>query len=243
MQLVLALLLLGAWEWSARRDITFQFFVSRPSKIADKLWQWITAGDLHIHAFHTTLETVAGFLLGVVAGLILALVCFYSPLVYRVIQPAVDVANAMPRAVFGPLFILWFGLGLTSKAMLAASLVLFIVFFGTLSGLQEVEENVLHKVRLMGASRLDLLLHVQLPSALVWVFSSLRSSVGFALAGAVIGEYMGAGRGVGFQIALSQGNLDSTGVFAGLLVLSMMVLVMNGLLRRVERLLTPWRVS
>lgn len=241
LQLALTLVALGIWEWMAARDRTLQFFISKPSRIALRLWEWVTRGDLHLHALNTTVETLVGFGLGVVIGLVLALVCFYLPLVYRTIEPFMDVFNAMPRAVFGPLFILWFGLGLTSKAVLAGSLVLFIVFFGTLSGLKEVDENIIHKVRLMGANQWELLVHVLLPSALSWVFSSLRTSVGFAMAGAVIGEYIGAGRGIGFQISLAEGNLDATGVFTGLLVLALMVLLMNTVLVRLERRLTPWR--
>lgn len=240
------LLLMSAlllWEYKARDDAKFQFFFSRPSRIAVRIYEWLTGTDIYRHAALTLTETVIGFVVGVAAGLAIALVCYYSPFIYKLLLPFMDIANAMPRVVFGPLFILWFGLGLTSKAVLAASLVLFIVFFGTLAGLREVDRNLVHKVQLFGGTQRDILMHVLLPSALTWVFSSLRTSVGFALAGAVVGEYVGASKGVGYQIALAEGNLDATGIFAGLLILSVLVLGMNMLLERAERYLTPWRMT
>ncbi|HWH68436.1 MAG TPA: ABC transporter permease [Candidatus Sulfotelmatobacter sp.] len=242
-QLVLMVGVLAAWEMRARTSKIFGFFFSQPSRIADRIWKWLTVNDLHLAAAETLGETLAGFAIGVGIGLTLALVCYYSPVIFQVIEPVVNIANAMPRVVFGPLFILWFGLGMMSKVMLAASLVLFIVFFATLAGLKEVDRNVTLKVKLMGASPLQMLAHVLLPSALTWLFSSLRTSVGFALAGAVVGEYVGAGKGLGYHIAFAEGNLDSTGVFAGLLVLAFIVLALNAILERVERRLTPWRAT
>jgi NitT/TauT family transport system permease protein len=234
---------LAIWELASRHHRIYHFFFSSPTQIVWRIIQWSLGGEIYRHALLTFTETLLGFFFGVVGGLGLALICYYLPWFHRVIRPLAEVTNGMPRAVFGPIFILWFGLGISSKVVLAASLVLFIVFFATLTGLEEVDANLIHKVRLMGATRLDLLVHVLLPSALSWVFASLRSSVGFALAGAVIGEYIGASRGIGYQIALAEGNLDATGVFAGLAVLSLMVLGMNAGLKRIEQLLTPWQPS
>ncbi len=243
LQVALVTAALGAWEFSARSNRLISFFFSRPMAIASRVWEWVWGETIYRHVWQTLAETTTGFLLGVLAGLVIALICYYSPLIYRITQPFIDVANAMPRAVFGPLFILWFGLGMTSKSVLAASLVVFIVFYATLTGLREVDQNVVYKIRLLGSSQRDLLVHVLLPSALVWVFSSLRTSVGFALAGAVVGEYIGSTRGIGYQIALSEGNLDATGIFAGLFVLSVMVLGMNAVLQWIERRLAPWRAA
>lgn len=235
--------LLGLWEWRARQSNVLRFFISTPTKILERTITWLLSPETYMHASHTMLETVLGFGAGAILGVALAILCYYQPLLYRVLQPFLDVLNAMPRVVLSPLFILWFGLGITSKAVLAASLVLFIVFMATLTGLKEVEENLIHRLRLMGADRWALLRHALLPAGLTWVFSSLRASVGFALAGAVVGEYVGSSRGLGYRIALSEGNLDATGIFAGLLILSALVLVMNGLLGRLERRLTPWRTE
>jgi NitT/TauT family transport system permease protein len=243
LQLLLALAFLAAWEWKGRHDLTFRYFMSQPTKILARTWTWLMTPETYLHTWHTVAETAAGFAAGAVIGLVLAICCFYQPLLYRVLQPFLDVLNAMPRVVFSPLFILWFGLGFTSKAVLAASLVLFIVFMATLTGLREVDPNLVYKLRLMGASDWGVLLHCLLPSGLTWVFTSLRTSVGFALAGAVVGEYVGASRGLGYQIALAEGNLDATGIFTGLLILSVVVLLMNEILARVERRLTPWRLQ
>jgi NitT/TauT family transport system permease protein len=241
LQLLLVVMALGAWEYRGATSRKFQFFFSRPSRIAVRAWDWLTSLDIYRHAGLTLAETATGFAVGVSLGLTLALICYYSPLVHRLIEPFMDIANAMPRVVFGPLFILWFGLGMMSKAMLAASLVLFIVFFGTLAGLKEVDNHIVQKVKLFGAGPKDLLVHVLLPSALSWVFSGLRSSIGFALAGAVVGEYVGSSRGIGYQIALAEGTLDATGIFAGLVILAAIVIGLNYLLGMLERFLTPWK--
>lgn len=243
LQILLFGLLLGLWEWRAGRSTTLRFFISTPSKIAVRTATWILTPQTYLHASQTLLETVIGFLVGALLGVALAIICYYQPLLNKVLQPFLDVLNALPRVVLSPLFILWFGLGVTSKAVLAASLVLFIVLNATLTGLKEVDQNLIHRLRLMGASNWALLRHALLPAGLTWVFSSLRSSVGFAMAGAVVGEYVGSSRGLGYQIALSEGNLDATGIFAGLVILSAIVIVMNGLLGYLERRLTPWRVE
>lgn len=243
LQILLITGLLGSWEWMARRNTVLRFFISTPTKILDRTVRWLLTPETYMHASHTMLETALGFGAGALLGIVLAIFCYYQPLVYRVLQPFLDVLNAMPRVVLSPLFILWFGLGITSKAVLAASLVFFIVFMATLTGLKEVEQNLINRLRLMGASNWALLRHALLPAGLTWVFSSLRASVGFALAGAVVGEYVGSSRGLGYRIALAEGNLDATGIFAGLLILSALVLVMNALLGRLERRLTPWRID
>lgn len=241
MQLILLVVGLLGWEWSARTTPKIQFLLSRPTLIVTRLGVWLESVYTYRDIALTMSETVIGFGIGALAGFALAVGCYYSPFWYQVIRPGLEILNAMPRVVFTPLFLLWFGLGLTSKAAMAASLVLFIVFVGTLSGLQEVDQGLLNRLRVMGANQWDLLRHALIPSGLTWVFSSLRSSVGFALAGAVVSEYLGSSKGLGYRIALAEGNLDSTGIFAGLLILGVVVLGMNTGLLKLEQRLMPWK--
>ena len=150
-------------------------------------------------------------------------------------------ANALPRVVLAPLFLLYFGLGIWSKVALGVTVVFFIVFFNTHQGAREVDPVILNNARMLGASERQLVRHVLIPSALSWIFASLHLSVGFAIISVVVGEYLGATRGIGYMIAQSEGMFDTTGVFAGLTVLAVVVLCVSAIVSRLERRLLKWR--
>ena len=122
----------------------------------------------------------------------------------------------MPRVILAPIYAVWFGLGIASKVALGITLVFFIVFFNVFQGVREVSPVVVSSVRMLGASRRQLLRHVYLPSATSWVFSSLHTSVGMAFVGAVVGEYLGSAAGVGYLILQAEGTFDINTVFAGI---------------------------
>jgi NitT/TauT family transport system permease protein len=147
----------------------------------------------------------------------------------------------MPRVVLAPIFMVWFGLGIWSKVALGVTLVFFIVFFNVYQGVKEVSPVVLNNTLMLGANRRQLLRHVYLPSATSWVFSSLHTSVGMAFVGAVVGEYLGSARGVGYLIQQAEGAFDINTVFAGILVLTAFALVLDFAVGRVERRLLVWR--
>ena len=134
-------------------------------------------------------------------------------------DPYIKAANALPRVVLAPIFALWFGLGIWSKVALGFTLVFFIVFFNVYQGVREVSPVVLANARMLGMNERQLLRHVYWPSALTWMFSSLHTSVGFALVGAVVGEYLGSSAGLGYKIHEAESVFDVTGVFAGMLIL------------------------
>ena len=164
-----------------------------------------------------------------------------QPRLAAVFDPYIKAANALPRVVLAPIFTLWFGLGIWSKVALGFTLVFFIVFFNVYQGVKEVNRTVLENARMLGMSERQLLRHVYLPSALSWVFSSLHTSIGFAVVGAVVGEYLGSAAGLGYLIAQAEGMFDIAGVFAGMFVLSAFVLVIDGLVTLAERRLLKWR--
>jgi NitT/TauT family transport system permease protein len=149
--------------------------------------------------------------------------------------------NAMPRVVLAPLFILWFGLGLLSKVVMVISLVFFVVFFSTYTGIREVDRDLVSNARILGATPGHMIRHVLLPSALTWIFSSLRTSVGFALIGAVVGEYLGSHEGMGYVISYAEAMFNATGVLAGLLVLMAAVIAIDLGLKRLDRRFSYWK--
>jgi NitT/TauT family transport system permease protein len=175
--------------------------------------------------------------LGLGMGLWLALNATASAL----FDPYIKALNSMPRVILAPIFGVWFGLDIASKVALGVTLVFFIVFFNVYQGVREVSHTVLANARMLGASRRQLLRYIYLPSATSWVFSSLHTSVGMAFVGAVVGEYLGSARGVGYLIHQAEGVFDIDTVFAGILVLTMFALVLDFIVTRVENRLLVWR--
>ncbi len=149
--------------------------------------------------------------------------------------------NAMPRIILAPIFAVWFGLGIASKVALGVTLVFFIVFFNVYQGVREVSPTVLANARMLGMNERQLFKHVYWPSALTWMFSSLHTSVGFALIGAVVGEYLGSSAGLGYKIQEAESVFDVTGVFSGMLILTIFVIAIDAVVTMVEKRLLVWR--
>lgn len=237
-------LLLGflfLWEWASRTGRIDPFFFSLPSEIAQRVFRWFATGEIYPHLYITTVEMLLAFALGTLLGVVFGLWLALAPAVAAVLDPYVKALNAIPRVVLAPIFTLWFGLGVLSKVALGVTLVFFVAFFNTYQGVKEVPPVVLQNARLLGARPSHLLRHVYLPAAASWIFSSLRTSIGFAVIGAVVGEYLGSAAGLGYLIAQAEGVFDTTGVFAGMVVLMAFVLVLDALVGAVERRLLVWR--
>jgi NitT/TauT family transport system permease protein len=243
LQFALAAALLGLWQVLARFQILDPFFFSRPSDIAARIGQWMTSGSLWTHLAVTLEEAFLAFVLGAALGVGLGFLLARRPLLSAVLHPYIRMLNALPRVVLAPIFLLWFGLGIWSKVALGVTLVFFVVFSNTYQGVRDVDPVILNNARLLGASERQLIRHVLLPSALSWIFSSLHVSIGFAMVGAVVGEYLGAARGIGYLIQQAEGVLDTTGVFAGMVVLSVVVLLVAQGVERLERWLLRWKES
>jgi ABC-type nitrate/sulfonate/bicarbonate transport system permease component len=177
------------------------FFFGEPLKVFGRIWAWfVTDADIYRHLSVTLIETVLAFVIGAAFGLAGGLWLALSPMASALLEPHIKAANSMPRIILAPIFAVWFGLGIASKVALGVTLVFFIVFFNVYQGVKEVSPVVLTNASMLGANQRQLLCHVYLPSATAWVFSSLRTSVGLAFVGAVVGEYLGSAMGVGYLI-------------------------------------------
>ncbi len=231
----------AVWQVTTQRGWVDPFFFSRPSAIAVRVEEWFVKGSIYRHLWTTALETVLAFLAGAGLGVAFGFAFARSRVLSGLFDPYLKIANALPRVVLAPIFTLWFGLGILSKVAFGVTLVFFIVFFNTYQGILEVDRNILNNTRMLGANERDLVRHVLLPSAMVWILSSLHTSVGLALVGAVVGEYLGSGRGLGYVIAQAEGTFDTTGVFAGMTVLAAFTLVVDMLVTVVERRLLAWK--
>lgn len=217
------------------------FFFGEPQKVLLQVWQWFASGEIYLHLGVTLLETVLAFAIGTVFGLAVGLWLALSPSAGALFDPYIKAANSMPRVILAPIFGVWFGLGIWSKVALGVTLVFFIVFFNVYQGVKEVSPVVLANARMLGANQRQLLRRVYLPSATSWVFSSLHNSVGLAFVGAVVGEYLGSARGVGYLILQAEGTFDINAVIAGVLILTAFALVLDGLVGVVERRLLVWQ--
>lgn len=240
-QIALGAAILFSWQELVNAGRLDKFFFSRPTDIAARIVQWLRTGSIWPHLITTMEEAALGFILGAASGVVLGFGLARSPRLGALLDPYIRIVNALPRVVLAPIFLLWFGLGIWSKVALGVAVVFFIVFFNTNQGVRDVDPVVVNNARMLGASEWQLARHVLIPSALTWVFSSLQVSIGFAMIAAVVGEYLGAARGVGYLIAQAEGTFDTTGVFAGMTVLSAVVLLVGWGVSRLERWLLRWK--
>jgi len=218
-----------------------QFFFSTPGAVLLRVWKEFMSVEIWRHLWISLLESILAFGFGAAGGILFGFLFARRALLAAIFDPYIKAANALPRVVLAPIFALWFGLGIWSKVALGFTLVFFIVFFNVYQGVREVSPVVLANARMLGMNERQLLRHVYWPAALTWVFSSLHTSVGFALVGAVVGEYLGSAAGLGYKIHEAESVFDVTGVFSGMVILSIFVILIDAVVTLIERRLLVWR--
>src|SRR6201996_9389938 len=246
LQLLVAVVALVLWQLFSTvpvfgRILLPPFFFSNPIDVFTQVIDWFVTGAIWKHLAITLWESILAFVIGSLGGVLVGFWFARKPSVAAIFDPYVKMANALPRVVLAPIFALWLGLGIWSKVALGVTLVFFIVFFNVYQGVKEVSHTVLDNGRMLGMSEQQLMRHVYWPSALSWMFSSLHTSVGFAVVGAVVGEYLGSAAGLGYLIQQAEGVFDVAGVFAGMFVLSAFVILIDIGVTMVERRLLVWR--
>lgn len=237
--LVLVSFLLG-WQLLSPA-LGLEFFLSTPAEVFSALWGWIVDGTIFYHMGITSLEAGAGFAFGGLAGMLTGLLLGRAKLLSEVLEPFLAAIYSLPKAALAPLFILWFGIGLDMKIILAASIVFFLVFMNTFTGVRQVSREQVAILKLMGANEWHLLTKVVIPSAVVWVFAGLRLSVPYALIGAIVGEIIASNRGLGYLLSHAAGQFDTGGTFAALVAIMVLALILNIGVKQAERRLMPWR--
>ncbi len=239
-RVAIAVLGLAAWQAASGRLVDL-FWISSPYDVAVHLLRWIRAGTLWLHVQITLVETLLGFLLGGVSGVAVGLILGLNRRVANVVDPFIVAVYSLPKVALAPLFILWFGVDLASKVVLATVVVFFLVFYNTYAGTLDVDGELIDVMRLMGASKRQVVRMVVLPSALIWIFTGMKISVPYALIGAVVGEIMASNRGLGYLIQASAGQFDTGGVFAALFVLMLIALTLHTVLKRSESFFLRWK--
>jgi len=238
---MLIVVLLGAWHVLTATNILPPFFFGQPELVFGQILEWFVSGTIYTHLAVTLVETLLSFALGALLGTLLGLWLGLNEKASAVLAPFLTALNSTPRLILAPMFLLWFGLGIWSKVALAASLVLFLVFFNVYRGIREVNPVVLANVRMLGASGRQLLGMVYIPSAMTWMFASLHNAVGMAFVGAVIGEYLGSVHGIGYLILQAEGVFDINAVLAGIILLTAFACCLDVAVSAVERRLLRWQ--
>lgn len=239
-RLLLTVVLLAAWEVAAE-TVTTPFWISQPSRVFGRLVTLATSGLLLWHVWATLQAALLGLALGGFVGVAFGLLLGAHPRVAAVVDPLLMGLNSLPRVALAPLFIIWFGIGLPSKVILAFSLVVFPVLINAYQGVRGVDQTLVDMLRTMQASPWQVARRVTIPSTLPWIFAGLRIGLGMALIGAVVGELVGSNRGVGYYVESAAANFDTTGVFAGLVILMVLTIALSELMKLVEARLFRWR--
>lgn len=233
--------LIGIWQLLSASGIVDPFFISSPSRVASLLWSQANEGTLFSDAWVTLREALKGFVYGSVVGILVGFGLGYSRTVTGIVMPILNLLNTLPRVALAPLFIIWFGIGESSKVALVFSVVVVILLFNTYAGTQTIDRDILTNARLLGASTLQVLTKITLPWCLPWIFAGMRIALAWSLGAAVIGEYLAAQAGIGYRINEYSGVLNQTGVLAGCVALLIMSGFLFGVLGLAERYLLRWR--
>lgn len=242
-RLALLVVFVALWQIGANTRVIDPNVLASPLAIWQHLVKWSLDGSLWFHSTITIEETVSGFIIGSVAGTLLGFGIGRYAALAEILDPFILAIYSVPKVALAPLFIVWFGIGLPMKIILAAVTVLFIVFFNTLAGVRNVDRDLMDAVWLMGASKRDMLLKVIVPSALGWALTGVRIAIPYALIGAIIGELIASNRGIGYLIASSASQYDTAGVFAALIVLTIVALVLNAAVDAIEARTSKWKID
>jgi NitT/TauT family transport system permease protein len=239
------LVFLGGWEVLSSTKLIDEFFFSSPTAIAMRLYEWITEGTsegpLWYHLWVTMEESLLGFFTGSVAGIVAGIALGRNRMLSDVFSIYIKVINSVPRVVLAPIFIMIFGLGLTSKVALSFVMVFFVVFSNAFQGVREADRNLLANAQILGAKDWQLTRSVVIPSAMSWIFASLHVSFGFAIVGAIVGEFVGARYGIGLLINVAKGSFDAAGMYAAIVIIMVVALAAEYGMTVIENRLAKWR--
>jgi NitT/TauT family transport system permease protein len=235
----LALALLAAWNVGA--DRVGPLYVADPIKVAQRIYEDTLAGTLLRHIYVTLRLAGMGFAIGCFLGVALPFVLRRLPRLTNAVEPYIMASVGIPKYALVPLFILWFGIDDAPKLWLVGLLVFYPVFIAVFAGIRNVDQRLINMARVVGASEAAISREVVWNSLLPFFFASLKIALPRAISAAIIGEFLVGNEGLGFLIENSRQNFDTTGVFAGVVVSTALVLVINALLVRIDRCFSAWR--
>ena len=240
---LLLVLLLAGWEVYCRAAGVSALVVPLPSAVLRTLWDGLAGGYLLPHLWVTTAEMAMGLAAGCTVGFLAGVLLAEVPVLRRLFYPYILASQVVPKLALGPLFIVWFGFGMTSTVVITALICFFPLLENTMTGLQQVDPNKRELFRMLRATRLQTLLRLKIPSGLPVILAGLRVAVVLALVGAVVGEFIGGRQGLGASIIAAQGMMDSTMMFALFIVITLLGMIVYQAAAGLERWLLrrPWK--
>ncbi len=240
---LLFLLLLAGWEVYCRAAGVSALVVPLPSAVLRTLWDGLAGGYLLPHLWVTTAEMAMGLAAGCTVGFLAGVLLAEVPVLRRLFYPYILASQVVPKLALGPLFIVWFGFGMTSTVVITALICFFPLLENTMTGLQQVDPNKRELFWMLRATRLQTLLRLKIPSGLPVILAGLRVAVVLALVGAVVGEFIGGRQGLGASIIAAQGMMDSTMMFALFIVITVLGMIVYQAAAGLERWLLrrPWK--
>ncbi len=243
MQVLIVVTALSAWEFGARSGAISSFLFGSPSAVWNVLQTRAISGELWSDIGVTSAEVILGFLIGAVGGSALGLLLWYSQFVADLTAPFIAAIGSIPVLAVAPLTIIWFGTEMTSKVVIVAFSCVVVSLTTSYRGARRTDPDLINLMKSFGASRSQIFRKLVVPSAMTWVISGLKLNIGFALVGAIVGEYISSDAGVGHMILLGSSNFTISLVIAGIAIVMVMVLVFNLLVSALERSLGHWEGS
>ncbi|WP_235934586.1 ABC transporter permease [Paramicrobacterium chengjingii] len=240
LRVALFLIFLVAW-YIASLVVPNPMFISTPVAVWNQLVEWIVDGTIVFHSWITIQEVALGYVIGVLTGAVAGFILASIHLIYDVFEPFMMALYSIPKVALAPLFIVWFGIGIDMKIILAAVSVFFLVFLNTASGVREVDRGLIDAVRLMGGNKRDVAFKVVLPASMAGLLTGLKVSIPYALIGAVIGELVASNRGLGYLINDSAAQFNTAGVFAAVAVLTVLAMLLNGVVALISTRTNRWK--
>lgn len=229
----------GVWEYLPTASV--RFWISSPSLIFDQAATWIVDGTLWVHLGATLTVMSIGYVLGCLLGIGLGLGLGLAPRVYQVIAPFLSAFYALPKIALAPLFIILLGIGMQSKIALVVLTVFFLLLNNTLSGVKNINRDMVEALKVMGAERSEVVRKVLMPGTLAWIFTGMRIAVRYAFTNTMLAELISANMGLGFLLSYYSSRFDATGAFAAVLVLVVFSVILSEILMATERKMSRWQ--
>ena len=231
------------WQFLAEKELINPMFFSSPKEVWADTVEMFSTGYILPHIGITLYAAFLGLFYGIVFGTLIALIVGNYKILAHIVEPIFDGIHGLPLLALGPLFVVWFGIGIKSKIFMATISVFFLVFFNIYAGFKDVDIQLIQTLKLMRANKVQIMTKVIMPSCIPWLMASLKAGVGAAVLGAIVGEYLGATAGLGYVIQMAGGYYNITRVIACVIILMIIMFILNAVVSWIDRKVLKWRPS
>lgn len=238
---ILLVVFVAVWQFLADKGMINPLFFSSPKQVWTDTVEMFSTGYIFTHIKVTLYAAFVGLFYGIVFGTLTALLVGNNKILAYIVEPIFVGIHGLPLLALGPLFVVWFGIGIKSKIFMATISVFFLVFFNIYAGFQDVDIQLIQTLKLMRASKMQIMLKVILPSCIPWLIASLKAGVGAAVLGAIVGEYLGATAGLGWVIQMAGGYYNITRVISCVILLMVIMFILNAIVSWIDRKVLCWR--